>query len=137
MKGVEEMNYRVVEKEAFRIVGVSQPLHKELEQNFMIVPNMWQQAAADGTIGRLAAMMNSQPMGLLGVSVCNDEEEWRYYICLLYTSFRNFLLAPCAALGGRIRPNVRKVHLCSSIGKYDLLNKNTPLRIALRRERCV
>jgi AraC family transcriptional regulator len=82
VKGVEEMNYRVVEKEAFRIVGVSQPLHKELEQNFMIVPNMWQQAAADGTIGRLAAMMNSQPMGLLGVSVCNDEEEWRYYIAV-------------------------------------------------------
>lgn len=82
VKGVEEMNYRVVEKEAFRIVGVSQPLHKELEQNFMTVPKMWQQAAADGTIGRLAAMMNSQPMGLLGVSVCNDEEEWRYYIAV-------------------------------------------------------
>ena len=76
------MNYRVVEKEGFRIIGVSQPLHKELEQNFMTVPKMWQQAAADGTIGRLAAMMNGQPMGLLGVSACNDEEEWRYYIAV-------------------------------------------------------
>ena len=82
VKGVEEMNYRVVEKEGFRIIGVSQPLHKELEQNFMTVPKMWQQAAADGTIGRLAAMMNGQPMGLLGVSACNDEEEWRYYIAV-------------------------------------------------------
>ena len=82
VKGVEEMNYRVVEKEGFRIIGVSQPLHKELEQNFMTVPQMWQQAAADGTIGRLAAMMNGQPMGLLGVSACNDEEEWRYYIAV-------------------------------------------------------
>ena len=81
VKGVEEMNYRV-EKEGFRIIGVSQPLHKELEQNFMTVPKMWQQAAADGTIGRLAAMMNGQPMGLLGVSACNDEEEWRYYIAV-------------------------------------------------------
>lgn len=82
VKGVEEMNYRVVEKEGFRIIGVSQPLHKELEQNFMTVPKMWQQAAADGTIGRLAAMMNGQPMGLLGVSACNDEEEWRYYVAV-------------------------------------------------------
>lgn len=34
VKGVEEMNYRIEKKEAFRIVGVSQPLHKEIEKNF-------------------------------------------------------------------------------------------------------
>ncbi len=32
------MNYRIEKKEAFRIVGVSQPLHNELEKNFEIVP---------------------------------------------------------------------------------------------------
>lgn len=86
IKGVEEMNYRIEEKEEFRIVGVSQPLSKEIEENFQVVPQMWQAATMDGTIPKLAAMMNCQPMGLLGVSACNDEEQWRYYIAVSSSS---------------------------------------------------
>lgn len=82
VKGVEEMNYRIEEKAAFRIVGISHPLHKEIEKNFSTVPQMWQEAAMNGTVEKLAALMNGQPMGVLGVSACNDEEEWRYYIAV-------------------------------------------------------
>ena len=82
VKGAEEMNYRIEEKEAFRIVGVSQPLHQEIEKNFSIVPQMWEKAAGDGTVPKLAGMMNQQPMGLLGVSACSDTEEWRYFIAV-------------------------------------------------------
>lgn len=82
IKGAEEMNYRIEQKPAFRIIGTSQPLHKEIEQNFEIVPQMWQMAATDGTIPKLAALMNQQPMGLLGISVCNDTEEWKYFIAV-------------------------------------------------------
>lgn len=86
VKGVGEMNYRIETKEAFRIIGISQPLEKEIEKNFMVVPNMWGTAASDGTIQKLAALMNSQPMGLLGVSVCNDEEQWKYLIAVASTT---------------------------------------------------
>lgn len=79
------MNYRVEEKEAFRIVGVSQPLFKEIEKNFEIVPAMWGKAAADGTIEKLASMMNSSPKGLLGVSACGNAEEWKYFIAVAST----------------------------------------------------
>jgi AraC family transcriptional regulator len=82
VKGVEELNYRIEKKEAFRVVGVSQPLHKEVEENFMIVPQMWQDAAVNGTIQKLAGMMDSPVMGVLGVSVCNDEEQWKYFIAV-------------------------------------------------------
>ncbi|WMJ76847.1 MULTISPECIES: AraC family transcriptional regulator [unclassified Sedimentibacter] len=86
VKGVEELNYRIEEKESFRIVGVSHPLNKEIEKNFAIVPQMWHTAAMDGTISKLAAMMNNQPMGLLGVSLCNDCEEWKYFIAVSSTT---------------------------------------------------
>lgn len=86
VKGVGEMNYRIESKEAFRIIGISQPLEKEIEKNFMVVPNMWGAAASDGTIQKLAALMDGQPMGLLGVSVCNDEEAWKYFIAVAGTS---------------------------------------------------
>lgn len=82
VKGVEEMNYRVEQKESFRIVGISCPLEKEIEKNFNTVPNMWQKASMDGTLPKLASLMNSQPMGLLGVSACNEDENWAYYIAV-------------------------------------------------------
>lgn len=85
VKGAEVMDYRIETKEAFRILGISAPLEKEIEKNFMVVPNLWQEAAANGTIEKLAQMMDTAPMGLLGVSACNDEEQWKYLIAVAST----------------------------------------------------
>lgn len=85
VKGVEEMNYRIETKDAFRIIGISAPLHQEIEKNFSIVPQMWQDAAMNGTIPKLAGMMDTPPMGLLGISACNDEEQWKYFIAVSST----------------------------------------------------
>ena len=82
IKGAEEMEYRIEKREAFRIVGISAPLDKDLEKNFAVVPQMWGKAAADGTIQRLAGLMDGQPAGLLGVSACQEEEDWRYFIAV-------------------------------------------------------
>lgn len=82
VKGVEEMNYRIETKEAFRIVGVSVPLEKDIEKNFAVIPAKWGEIAADGTLQRLIGMMDTQPMGVLGISTCNDTEPWRYYIAV-------------------------------------------------------
>lgn len=85
IKGAEAMNYRIETKAAFRIVGVSVPLDRDIEKNFAVIPAKWQEISADGTLQRLAAMMDSEPMGILGVSTCNDEEPWRYYIAVSTT----------------------------------------------------
>lgn len=80
IKGDSEMNYRIEKKDEFRVVGISAPLDKEIEKNFLEVPTMWNHAMENGTIERLAACMDSKPFGLLGISSCNDYEDWRYYI---------------------------------------------------------
>lgn len=85
IKGDSEMNYRIEKKEAFRIVGVSSPLEKEIEKNFEIVPTMWANAASSGMIAQLAMMMESELKGLLGVSSCNEAEDWKYYIAVAST----------------------------------------------------
>lgn len=74
-----------MKKEAFKIIGVSMPLEKEIEKNFEIVPRMWEKASTDGTIPTLASMMNSEPKGLLGVSACGNREDWKYYIAVSST----------------------------------------------------
>ncbi len=82
VKGVEEMNYRIETKDAFRIVGVSVPLEKDIEKNFAVIPRKWQETALNGTLQKLTGLMDTQPMGVLGVSTCNDTEPWRYYIAV-------------------------------------------------------
>lgn len=100
VKGVEELNYRIETKPAFRIVGKSYPLNKEIEQNFLEVPQMWQNAVMDGTIKKIIALMNSQPQGVLGVSACNDNEKWKYYIAVsstadIDTSLEEYIVPGC------------------------------------------
>lgn len=41
-----------------------------VENNFMVVPKMWQDAAVSGIIQKSADMMDTPPMGILGVSAC-------------------------------------------------------------------
>lgn len=82
VKGDCALDYRIEQKEAFRIIGISGPLQKEIENNFETVPRMWGEASMNGTLQRLSAKMDSPPMGLLGVSFCNEEEDWRYFIAV-------------------------------------------------------
>ncbi|WP_219708773.1 GyrI-like domain-containing protein, partial [Clostridioides difficile] len=50
-----------------------------------IVPQMWQKVALDGTLQKLIPMMDSQPQGVLGISICNNSEEWKYFISVSST----------------------------------------------------
>ncbi len=77
MEWVERLNQSIQYIEAH--------LMEEIEQNFMVVPQMWQNAVMDGTLEKLAAMMDAPPMGLLGVSACNDQTEWKYFIAVSST----------------------------------------------------
>ena len=74
------MEYRIETKEAFRIVGVSVPLDKDIEKNFAVIPQKWQEISMDGTLQKLIGMMDTP--GVLGVSTCNNAEAWRYYIAV-------------------------------------------------------
>lgn len=85
MKGAEPLDYRIETKQAFRIVGISCTLDKEIEKIFSVVPKMWEKAASDGTSVRLAGMTETAPKGLLGVSARNDEGEWKYFIAVSFS----------------------------------------------------
>ena len=89
IKGEDGMNYRIENKEAFRILGVSMPLNNEVEKNFIEVPKMWQEMIQSGKVMVLTKYMDSQPMGVLGVSACNDEEQWKYFIAVASTKNDN------------------------------------------------
>lgn len=80
IKGETEMKYRIEKKEAFRIVGVKESMHVNLEENFAKIPQLWQQVTQDGSLMRLVKMMNQPPFSILGVSTCMNGEKMDYYI---------------------------------------------------------
>jgi AraC family transcriptional regulator len=77
IKGVEEMDYRIVKKEAFRIVGVRTPISCDAEENFKCLPEFWNKS--QHLIPQVIGVMNAEPKGLLGVSTCYGEDEQNYY----------------------------------------------------------
>ena len=85
VRGAQEMNYRIEKRENIRVVGKKIPLKATLEENFQITPRFWQESAMDGTIEKLAALMDTEIYGLMGISVCNEKDEWEYYIAVAST----------------------------------------------------
>lgn len=80
--GDVEMNYRIEKKEAFRIVGMNERYRVNMEENFEKIPQLWQKTTMGGFMPKILALMNQQPMGLLGVSSCMDGENFDYYIAV-------------------------------------------------------
>ena len=81
MDGGQPLKFRVEEKAAFRVVGISCPLNKELTKNFEVIPTVWDMALADGTLAKLNALQEGIPQGLLGISV-HHTADWKYLIAV-------------------------------------------------------
>lgn len=83
IKGVEEMEYRIVKKEEMRVVGAKAFLEKNIEDNFKTVPMLWQEVAQSGKIMEITSLMDENSTGVLGVSACMDYlDKWEYYIAV-------------------------------------------------------
>ena len=83
IKGVEEMEYRIVKKEEIRIIGAKALLEKNVEENFNTVPMLWQEVAQSGKIMEIVSLMGTESKGVLGVSACMDYlDKWEYYIAV-------------------------------------------------------
>lgn len=83
IKGVEEMEYRIVKKEEMRIVGAKALLEKNVEESFNTVPMLWQELAQSGKIMEITSLMAPESKGVLGVSACMDYlDKWEYYIAV-------------------------------------------------------
>ena len=80
LKGDVEMEYQIVRKDAFRIVGFRTPLTMDVEESFQAVPRFWGEVGP--RIGELIPLMSPEMPGVLGVSTCHHEAENSYYIAV-------------------------------------------------------
>ena len=82
IKGDVEMEYRIVDLDAFTIVGVKRHFPMNVEDNFIKVPQFWQEANASGIVPEILAQMDCEPYGLLGVCTCMNGKDFDYYIAV-------------------------------------------------------
>ena len=78
LKGDTEMEYQIVQKEAFRIVGIRTPIPQDIDDSFSQVPQFWAENA--GKIPEVGALIDGTVPGLLGVSTCHEGKFGHYYI---------------------------------------------------------
>lgn len=80
LKGATEMEYQIVKKEAFRIVGFRTVLPSEVEASFEIVPKFWGETGPK--LPRLIPLMDPAQPGVLGVSTCHQDQDNHYFIAV-------------------------------------------------------
>lgn len=82
IKGEKDMGYRIIEKEAFRVVGKGIVVSLKDGENFRRVSQFWDDSERDGTVERICSHMG--PMGMLGICMEADQirEEFAYMIAV-------------------------------------------------------
>ncbi|SDY26458.1 AraC family transcriptional regulator [Evansella caseinilytica] len=74
LKGAEPMNYRIVERDAFQVVGIKRECPCGEEAEDAGIPEFWGEVNANGIVDRLVQLMNSEMKGVLGITDNYDEE---------------------------------------------------------------
>lgn len=82
LKGAEEMEYQIVKREAFRIVGFRTLIPTDLDESFQAVPKFWEEIGPRQA--ELFPLMGGEPEGILGV--CTYGEEANYYYIAVASS---------------------------------------------------
>lgn len=84
VKGEQAMNYRIINKEAFRVVGFKNTMPMTMEDCFEKIPEVWKEFHAANGVKRLGAIMqDKEPGGILALSLCDKGE---YSGCLIGTA---------------------------------------------------
>lgn len=80
VKGEKRMDYRIIKKEGFKIVGVSKKFTTKNGENLKMIPKFWCEVCGNGIFDKIEK--SSKDLSTLGVCYhfCNDQEEFRYMI---------------------------------------------------------
>ncbi len=80
IKGGKEMNYKIEEKPRMRFVGKKETVSCVGGQNFLRIPQIWQEVSETGSFEQIEALSNGNPTGVLGICTNFREEEFDYFI---------------------------------------------------------
>lgn len=74
MKGAEPVQFNIVEKSSFQVVGVKKEFSCANNEQQVGIPQMWDEVNSNGTTNRLSKLTNGEIKGILGVCTMNAEQ---------------------------------------------------------------
>lgn len=82
LKGVEPMNYHLIERESFQIVGVKERFHCGDSGPSIEINRLWNEIGQNGTLHRLLELNNGEISGLIGATVdySKEDDEIEYWV---------------------------------------------------------
>jgi AraC family transcriptional regulator len=76
LKGADPMNYRIVERDGFEVVGIKREFQLgHSEENIVGIPKFWDEVNTDGTCDLLSTLINGELKGILGLCVDTSDLE--------------------------------------------------------------
>ncbi|MCZ8514420.1 GyrI-like domain-containing protein [Paenibacillus filicis] len=82
LKGDKEMDYRIVEKGPFTVVGKSIQLSTRDGENTRRIPQFWAECHQDGTVGRLSSIAPDKELLGICTDMQHDKEQFTYLIAV-------------------------------------------------------
>ena len=78
IKGDEDMDYKIVDKESFNVVGKQRRMTMVDGENFVQVPKFWDDCMKDGSYEWVSSKAGK--LGLLGISMDFGKDEFNYIV---------------------------------------------------------
>ncbi len=80
IKGGKEMNFKIEEKPRMRFVGRKEVVSNLGGQNYIRIPQIWQEVFEEGSFDKILALSNGNPTGVLGICANFRDKEFDYFI---------------------------------------------------------
>lgn len=84
LKGERALNYRMIEKDAFAVVGKKIVVSNKNGENFKIIPKFCETCSQDGTFETLQRLCVDD-MGIMGICANFQKDCFDYYVAVTYT----------------------------------------------------
>lgn len=80
VSGEEALPYRIEEKKAMRLIGITTPLVEDMTLNQINVPHFWQTVIDSGAYDKIHNLSMGEPSGIIGCSVYQHHDDFYYAI---------------------------------------------------------
>ncbi|WP_445506536.1 AraC family transcriptional regulator [Niallia sp. 03190] len=84
LKGAEPMNVKVIEKEAFQVIGIKRSYSMKTDEHIQDIPLFWNEVNSNGTTDFLCSKNDGPIKGVLGVcaETTNTDKDMDYWIAV-------------------------------------------------------
>ena len=82
LKGDKDMDYKIVQKEAFRVIGKAFKVSTREGENLKKIPEFWIECKSNGTCERICSIDNRQNMLGICMDFESDKEQFSYMIAI-------------------------------------------------------